>query len=73
MATAKKIYLPEVWKKAAEQLVAEGHLSAADLPDTDGFKAPTKDFIDGIEYDGKNPLTYLNKMKIGIKDQTALK
>ena len=26
-----------------------------------------------VEYDGKNPIAYLNKLKIGIKDQTASK
>ncbi|AEE52432.1 CmpA/NrtA family ABC transporter substrate-binding protein [Haliscomenobacter hydrossis] len=73
LETARKIYLPEVWKIAAEQLVAEGKLDKSDLPATDGFKSPTKEFIDGIEYDGKNPVAYLNKLKIGIKDQMAAK
>jgi nitrate/nitrite transport system substrate-binding protein len=71
--TAKKIYLPEVWKEAAEALLAEGKIKKEDIPSTDGFKAPSKDFIDGVEYDGKNPVVYLNKLAIGIKDQKAMK
>lgn len=66
--TAKKIYLPEVWKKAATALVAEGHLTQADIPTTDGYKPATADFIDGLTYDGKDPIGYINGFKIGNKD-----
>ncbi len=66
--TAKDIYLPEVWRKAAEALVAEGKLDQADIPETEGFKPPTNDFIDGLEYDGLQPNAYLKKFEIGIKD-----
>lgn len=68
METAKKIYKPEIWLKAARLLVEEGKIPATDIPATDGFKAPVKDFIDGIEYDGKKPNEYLTKFKIGNKD-----
>jgi nitrate/nitrite transport system substrate-binding protein len=67
METAMKIYKPEIWMKAAQLLVEEGKIPAADIPETDGFKVPTKDFIDGIEYDGKKPNEYLAKFKIGNK------
>ena len=67
--TAAKIYRPDIWKKAAEMLVAEGKIPATDIPETDGYKAPTADFIDGIEYDGKKPNEYLTKFEIGNKDQ----
>jgi nitrate/nitrite transport system substrate-binding protein len=66
--TAKKIYLPEVWEKAATALVAEGHLSQSDIPTTDGYKPATADFIDGMTYDGKDPIAYINGFKIGNKD-----
>ncbi|MGF1638860.1 MAG: CmpA/NrtA family ABC transporter substrate-binding protein [Cyclobacteriaceae bacterium] len=66
--TAKNIYLPDVWMAAARQLLEEGHLSESDIPETDGYKVPTADFIDGVEYDGKDPLGYINQFKIGIKD-----
>ncbi len=66
--TAKKIYLPEVWMKAAKLLVEEGKISADDIPTTDGFKEPTADFIDGVKYDGKKPNDYLRKFEVGLKD-----
>ena len=66
--TAKKVYLPEVWRKAADQLIAEGKLAKEEIPQTDGYKTPTSEFIDGIEFDGKKPNEYLNKFKIGNKD-----
>lgn len=66
--TAQNIYLPDIWLKAAKELVAEGKLSQDDIPVTDGYKIPTSDFIDGIEYDGKKPTEYINKFSIGLKD-----
>ena len=71
--TAKKIYLPEVYMKAAEMLVEEGKLTKEDLPKTeDGYKIATTDFIDGNSYDGKKPIEYINSFEIGIKDDAAL-
>ncbi|AWG21886.1 nitrate ABC transporter substrate-binding protein [Flavobacterium faecale] len=64
----KEVYMPEIWKKAAEMLVKEGNLSQEDIPTTDGYKEPTSDFIDGIQYDGKKPLEYIKSMKIGNKN-----
>ncbi len=61
----KEVYKPEIWTKAAELLVKEGNLDQADIPTTDGYKAPTNEFIDGITYDGKKPLEYLKSLKIG--------
>jgi nitrate/nitrite transport system substrate-binding protein len=66
--TAKKIYLPEVWEKAAKLLVEEGKIDPSEIPETNGFKGPASDFIDGIEYDGKKPNAYLRKFAIGNKD-----
>ncbi len=65
---AKKVYKPEIWKKAAELLVKEGKIPAADIPATDGYKPATTDFIDGTEFDGKKPLEYLTKFSIGNKE-----
>lgn len=64
----KEVYKPEIWTKAAELLVKEGNLDQADIPTTDGYKAPTNEFIDGITYDGKKPLEYLKNLKIGNKN-----
>lgn len=67
--TAKKVYLPSVYLEAAKHLIAEGHLSKSEVPfGTDGYKAPTGDFIDGIVYDGRDPIGYLNAHTIGNKD-----
>ncbi len=65
--TAKNIYRPDIWMKAAKLLVEEGALSESDIPSTDGYKPATADFIDGTEYDGTKPLEYLEKFKIGNK------
>lgn len=67
--TAKKVYLPSVYMEAAKHLIDEGHLSKSEVPfGTDGYKAPTGDFIDGIVYDGRDPIGYLNAHTIGNKD-----
>lgn len=66
--TARDIYLPEVWREAADILVQEGKLKPEDIPETDGFKPPTEEFIDGIVYSGKEPNAYINKFEIGLKD-----
>lgn len=66
--TAKKVYRPDIYLKAANHLIEEGHIEKADIPfGTDGYKPATSDFIDGIEYDGKKPLDYLKKHNIGHK------
>jgi nitrate/nitrite transport system substrate-binding protein len=66
---AKKVYKPDIYMKAAEELIAEGKAKKEDFPfGTDGFKPPTAEFIDGVEYDGKKPNEYLSKFPIGLKD-----
>ncbi len=67
--TAKKVYQPKVYLAAAKLLLDEGKITESDVPwKTDGFKPVTKEFIDGLEYDGKEPIKYLNSHKIGNKD-----
>lgn len=63
---AKQIYRPDIWLQAANELVKAGKIDAADIPQTDGYKPETADFIDGISYSGKDPVAYLKKFKIGI-------
>jgi len=75
MDIAKKVYRPDIYKIAAEELIAEGHIKASEFPkfsSEDGFKAPQKDFIDNITYDGKKPNDYLKKFSIGLKEKTVL-
>ncbi|MFT6867282.1 MAG: nitrate/nitrite transport system substrate-binding protein [Cyclobacteriaceae bacterium] len=66
--TIKKIYRPDIWMEAAKLLSSEGYLEASEIPKTDGYKTPTSDFIDGISYDGKDPIGYINSFKVGNKD-----
>jgi nitrate/nitrite transport system substrate-binding protein len=70
---AAQVYRPEIYVKAAEQLVGEGKAQREDFPQgTDGYRPPTADFIDGVEYDGRHPNAYLEKFAIGLKgNQTA--
>ena len=70
---ARKVYLPEVYMRAARELIAEGKAVAGDFPaKTDGFKGPQDGFIDGLVYDGRKPNDYLNKFKIGLKARDAV-
>jgi nitrate/nitrite transport system substrate-binding protein len=65
---ARQVYQPTVYLKAANLLVEEGKAQRSAFPfDTDGYRPPTKDFIDGIEYDGRMPTAYLEKFAIGLK------
>ncbi len=66
--TAKNVYKPDIYLKAAQALIKEGHLTAAEVPETDGFKPADGNFIDGVTYDGKKPNDYLRQFKVGLKD-----
>tara|TARA_R110002072_G_scaffold51291_8_gene137537 strand:- start:311 stop:1690 length:1380 start_codon:yes stop_codon:yes gene_type:complete len=68
--TARSVYLPAIYLKAARMLVDEGQAAETDFPwTTDGYRAPTpaEDIIDGIAYDGKKPNDYLKSLNIGLK------
>jgi nitrate/nitrite transport system substrate-binding protein len=64
---ATRVYLPDVYTQAAQRLIEEGKAAASDFPSTDGYRPPTSDFIDGVEYDGRAPNAYLEKFTIGLK------
>ncbi len=67
---AKSVYKPEIYMKAAELLVEEGHVKKEDIPfGSDGYRAPSSDFIDGVTYDGRTPNTYIDTLSIGLKGQ----
>jgi nitrate/nitrite transport system substrate-binding protein len=75
MDMARKVYRPDIYRQAAEALVAEGKMQASDFPDfatETGFRPKTADFIDGMEYDGTAPNAYLEKFQIGLKGDTKL-
>ena len=67
--TAREVYRPDLWRAAAKELVTEGYLTADELPETDGYKPATSDFIDGTTYDGRDPVGYLSAFAIGNKDE----
>jgi nitrate/nitrite transport system substrate-binding protein len=66
--TARSVYRPDIYLAAAKMLADEGLIEAVDIPwDTDGYRAPTADFIDGIPYDGRQPNAYIDSLSIGLK------
>jgi nitrate/nitrite transport system substrate-binding protein len=70
--TAKKVYRPDIYLEAARLLLAEGLIEEDEVPwDSDGYKPPTGDFIDGVVYDGRAPVEYLGKHAIGYKDPAS--
>ena len=74
--TAKSVYRPDVYRAAAEALIAEGKMKPADFPDfakETGFRAPQSGFIDGVTYDGTKPNEYLSKFAIGLKGDEVAK
>lgn len=66
--TIRSVYLPAVWRAAAQRLVDEQKLPAAEIPDTDGYAPVDRGFIDGVPYDGRAPNAYLRSLAIGRKD-----
>ena len=72
--TAKSVYRPDIYKVAAEALIAEGKAKPEMFDfDADGYREPTAEFIGGIAYDGKTPNAYIDSLAIGLKgDQTVV-
>jgi nitrate/nitrite transport system substrate-binding protein len=73
--TASKVYRPDIYRKAAEALIADGLIPANEFPDFDkesGYRAPQTEFIDGITFDGTKPNEYLDKFTIGLKGKDRL-
>ena len=69
-ATARRIYKPVIYRRAAALLIAEGKMTPGELPpeEYDGYRPPTSDFIDGKQYDGRDPIGYINRFEIGLKE-----
>lgn len=67
--TVREIYKPDVYLTAAKMLLDEGKIEKDEIPWTsDGYKPVTTDFIDGISYNARDPIGYLNSHIIGNKD-----
>lgn len=76
LETAKKIYRPDLYASAAQELIAEGKLKASDFPDfaaETGIKPPQTEFIDGVTFDATQPNAYLAKFPIGLKGDEVAK
>ncbi|MGP0170977.1 CmpA/NrtA family ABC transporter substrate-binding protein [Pseudomonas sp. NCHU5208] len=74
VATAKRVFLPDIYRQAAAELIAEGKAEPSDFPpaDEDGFREPLADTIDGVVYDGHKPNAYLEQFSIGLKGDSTL-
>tara|TARA_R110002073_G_scaffold108803_1_gene244488 strand:- start:7203 stop:8534 length:1332 start_codon:yes stop_codon:yes gene_type:complete len=75
MDIAMKVYRPDIYAVAANELIAEGKVKRKDFPDfasETGFKPPQTEFIDGVIYDGTQPNVYLEKLTIGLKSTDKL-
>ena len=73
--TAKSVYRPDIYRQAAEALIAEGKMTATDFPEfstESGYRAPQTEFIDGVSYDGTKPNDYLKQFKIGLKGKEKI-
>jgi nitrate/nitrite transport system substrate-binding protein len=73
---AKQVYRSDIYAAAAKELIAEGKMKASDFPDfakESGFKPATKEFIDGVLYDGSKPNAYIDSLKIGLKGKDVVK
>ena len=72
---ARSVYRPDIYKTAAMELIAEGHMTAKDFPEfatEDGYRDPQTEFIDDITFDGRKPNAYLEQFAIGLKGDTKL-
>ncbi|RUM93224.1 MAG: nitrate ABC transporter substrate-binding protein [Thiomicrospira sp.] len=73
---AKKVYRPDIYKKAVEALIEDGVMKKSDFDDavftTDGYRGVQDDFMDGIPYDGSKPNAYIDSLKIGLKGKEKL-
>jgi nitrate/nitrite transport system substrate-binding protein len=71
--TAARVYRPDIYRQAAQMLVDEKKIGKADVPwESDGYKPATKEFIDGIEYDGRKPNAYIDQFAIGLKGKQKI-
>lgn len=72
---AKKVYRPDIYKQAVNELIADGTFKTSDfsgVAESNGFRGVQNDFMDGIPYDGSKPNAYIDSMEIGLKGSTKL-
>jgi nitrate/nitrite transport system substrate-binding protein len=73
LETARKVFRADIYRQAAEALIADGLMQASDFPD---FASETgirpvshTTFIDGARFDGRQPNAYLEQFEIGLKGE----
>jgi nitrate/nitrite transport system substrate-binding protein len=70
--TASSVYRPDIYRVAAESLIADGTVPADEFPvfkTETGYRPEQNEFIDNISFDGSKPNEYLARFPIGLKDQ----
>ncbi len=75
LEVARKVYRPDIYQKAAKELIAEGKMQPSDFPDFDqetGFRPPQAEFIDGVTFDATHPNQYLEQFAIGLKGKDRI-
>lgn len=73
--TARKVYRPDLYQRAAQALIEEGVMAASDFPDFNtetGIRPAQAGFIDGVVFDGAKPNAYLEQFPIGLKGDDVL-
>lgn len=74
--TARSVYRPDIYEKAAKALIADGMMKASDFPDfgsETGFRPAQTEFIDEKVFDGTKPNAYLTQFPIGLKGDEVIK
>ena len=70
---AEEVYKPAIYLEAARLLVEEGLASEADFPwDTEGYREPQSEFVDGVTFNGRTPNAYLESLEIGLKQRQSV-
>jgi nitrate/nitrite transport system substrate-binding protein len=72
---AQSVYRPDIYRQAAEALIAEGVMKASEFPAFDkesGYRPPQSEFIDGKVFDGTQPNAYLGQFPIGLKGEETI-
>lgn len=71
MDMAKKVFRPDIYRQAAAELIADGHMKAGEFPDfakETGFRSvKASRFIDGRSFDARKPNAYIDSFAIGLK------
>jgi nitrate/nitrite transport system substrate-binding protein len=71
--TAKDVYKPDIYLKAAKLLVDAKKAKQEDFPwVTDGYRGVQNEFIDAVPFDGRKANAYIDSLKIGLKGKQKI-